>query len=65
MSKTTDNGLKRAAKRRSNRLNLSDFWCLTPFSAISQLNHGNQSLLCKKLEYPERTTDHGQAIGKS
>ena len=35
MSKTTDNGLKRAEKTRSNRLNLSDFLCLTPFSAIS------------------------------
>ena len=34
MSKTTDNGLKRAEKARSNRLNLSDFLCLTPFSAI-------------------------------
>jgi hypothetical protein len=31
MSKTTDNGLKRSEKARSNRLNLSDFWCLTPF----------------------------------
>jgi hypothetical protein len=40
MSKTTDNGLKRAEKARSNRLNLSDFLCLTPFSAIFQLNHG-------------------------
>jgi hypothetical protein len=40
MSKTTDNGLKRAEKTRSNRLNLSDFLCLTPFSAIFQLNHG-------------------------
>jgi hypothetical protein len=36
MSRTTDNGLKRAEKARSNRLNLSDFWCLTPFSAIFQ-----------------------------
>jgi hypothetical protein len=34
MSKTPDNGLKRAEKTRSNRLNLSDFLCLTPFSAI-------------------------------
>jgi hypothetical protein len=39
MSKTTDNGLKRAEKTRSNRLNLSDFLCLTPFSAIFQLNY--------------------------
>ena len=31
MSKTTDNGLKRAEKASFNRLNLSDFWCLTPF----------------------------------
>jgi hypothetical protein len=37
MSKTTDNGLKRAEKTRSNRLNLSDFLCLTPFSARTQL----------------------------
>jgi hypothetical protein len=43
MSKTTDNGLKRAEKTRSNLLNLSDFLCLTPFSAIFQLNHGNPS----------------------
>jgi hypothetical protein len=41
MSKTTDNVLKRAEKARSNLLNLSDFLCLTPFSAIFQLNHGN------------------------
>ena len=41
MSKTTDKGLKRAEKRRSNRLKLSDFWRLSPFSAIFQLNHGN------------------------
>jgi hypothetical protein len=43
MSKTTDNGLKRAEKARSNLLNLSDCLCLTPFSAIFQLNHGNHS----------------------
>ena len=35
---------------------LIDCWCLMPLSAIFQLYHGNQ--------YPERTTDHGQATGK-
>jgi hypothetical protein len=31
---------------------------------IFQLYHGNQFSWWKKLEYPERTTDHGQATGK-
>ena len=36
MSKTTDNGLKRAEKTRSNRLNLSDFFVFNAiFSNIS------------------------------
>ena len=43
---------------------LIDFWCLTPLSAIFQLYHGDQVWWWKKPEYPERTTDHGQAIGK-
>jgi hypothetical protein len=37
------NCLPIAEKAGYNRLNLSDFWCLTPFSAIFQLNHGNHS----------------------
>ena len=37
-----------------------DLLCLTPLSAIFQLNHRDQ----KKPEYPERTTDHEQATGK-
>ena len=40
---------------------LFDILCLTPLSAIFQLYHGDQ---WKKLEYPERTTAHGQATGK-
>jgi hypothetical protein len=43
---------------------LINCWCLTPLSAIFQLYHGNQFYWLKKLEYPERTTDHGQATGK-
>jgi hypothetical protein len=41
-----------------------DLLCLTPLSAIFQLYHGDQSYWWKKPEYPERTTDHGQATGK-
>ena len=42
----------------------SDVLCLTPLSAIFQLYHGDQFYWWKKSEYPERTTDHGQATGK-
>ena len=35
-------------------------WVLTPLSAVFQLCHGDQSL----PEYPERTTNPGQATGK-
>ena len=40
------------------------FGVLTPLSAIFPLYHGDQFLLLEKTEFPERTTDHGQATGK-
>ena len=41
-----------------------DLLCLMPLSAIFQLYHADQFWWRKKPEYPERTTDHGQATGK-
>ena len=40
------------------------FLCLTSLSAIFQLYHGDQFQRWQKPEYPEITTDHGQATGK-
>ena len=53
---------------KNNNINCDwfDFWCLMPLSAIFQLYHGDVPVMVwwKKPEYPERTTDHGQATDK-
>ena len=41
-----------------------EFWCLKPLSAIFKLYHGDHFQWWRKPEYPERTTDPGQATGK-
>ena len=40
------------------------FDVLMPLSAIFQLYHGDPLQWWRKPEYPERTTDHGQATSK-
>ena len=55
---------KEQKKCRSNWFILGVIWCLTPLSAIFQLTQVHHSYWWKKPEYPERTSDHGQATGK-
>jgi hypothetical protein len=43
---------------------LIDLLCLTPLSAIFQLDHDDHFYRWRKPEYPERIIDHGQATGK-
>jgi len=49
---------------RENKKVDFDFWVNATFSNISAIYYGDQFYWWKKLEYPERTTDHGQATGK-
>jgi hypothetical protein len=46
------------------RLMIWLFGVLTTLSTIFQLYHGDQFKWCRKPEYPERNTDHGQGTGK-
>jgi len=43
---------------------LFGLWCLTPFSTIFQLYHGEQLYWLSKPVYPEKTTDLTQVIDK-
>ena len=38
--------------------------CLTPLSAIFQINRSGQFYWCRKLVYPENTTDLSQVTDK-
>jgi hypothetical protein len=60
-----DNSISGTAKdiNIQNQHEENSFVCvITPLSAIFQLYRGDQFSWWKKLEYPERTTDHRQAI---